>query len=200
VRSILIRHARRYSEWDVDDLYKLIHQAAMGSGHALTDESGVRDWLMQELAHLGSGPDESLIDPISPDGRIVRVHLRPFAMLHLQEEPLLQAFIRTAKAVSSSTERLTEYATVAVQLAEEGQFPFSGSRLIGHLARMRDNGFPAIHHSARYEQLYQPAYRVVAEEQLPKEIIAAAQHLAGADTDRAGFEVDGTGRGNRVYE
>jgi len=174
MRSILIDHARRYPLWEADDLYKLIHQAAMGSGHAVTDESSVRDWLMRELAHLGPGPDELLIDPISPDERIVRVHLRPFATLQLSEEPLLQAFIRTATEVSPSSESLVEFFGVASQLAKEGVLHFSDDQLTGHLAERRASGFKALHHSPRYKRLYQPAYRIVARDLLPKEIIAAA--------------------------
>jgi hypothetical protein len=174
MRTILIDHMRRYPDWAVDDLYKLIHQAAMGPEHALTDESAVRDWLTQELTHLVPGPDESLIDPVSPNGRIVRVHLRPFAKLRLQEEALLQAFIQTAKEVHPSTDRLAEYATVATELAEEGILPFTSGQITPYLAKLRESGFPAVHHSATYEHLYRPAYRVVTLELIPNEIIAAS--------------------------
>jgi hypothetical protein len=174
MRTILIDHACRYPHWEVNDLYKLIHQAAMGSEHIISNESIVRDRLMQEFAHLGPGRDEVLVDPISPDGRIVRIHLRPFALLQFQMEPLLQAFIRTAREVSPSTERLAEYAAVAIQLDKEGMLPFSGGLVTKYFVKMRANGFPAVHHSVKYEQLYQPAYRVVSRDLLPEEIVAAA--------------------------
>jgi hypothetical protein len=175
MRSILIDHARRYPQWAMDDLYKLIYQAAMGSEHGMSNESSTRDWLMQELAHLGPGPDEPLVDPISPDGCIVRVHLRPFAILQFQPEPLLQAFIRTAREVSPSQERLAEYAAAAIQLAEEGLLPFSVSLVTNSVADRRAQDFPAVHHSAHYRQLYRPAYRVILRDLLPMEVIAVAK-------------------------
>ena len=174
MRSILIDHARRYPQWKLDDLYKLIHQAAMGSEHSLRDETSARDWLKQELAQLGLGREEPLLDPISPDGRIVRVQLRPFALLQLPQEQLLQAFIHTAREFSPSTERLSEYCALAIQLAQAGMLPFNCGRIANYVARMRTSGFPAVHHSARYQQIYQPAYRVVLLYLLPKEIVAAA--------------------------
>jgi hypothetical protein len=174
LRTILIDHVRRYPQWTINDLYKLIHQAAMGSEHGMSNEAGMRDWLLQELAHLGPGPDEPLVDPISPGGRIVRIHLRPFKILQLQPEPLLQSFIRTAREVSPSTERLSEYAAVAIHLIEEGMLPFSVGLFANYMADMRLSSFPAVHHSAQYEQLYQPAYRVVSRDLVPNEIIAAA--------------------------
>ena len=173
MQTILIDHTRRYPEWEIEDLYKLIHQAAMGSEHAVTDEIGARNWLLQELTHLEHGLNEALIDPISPDSQIVRVHLRPFASQQFKAEPLLQAFIRTARAISPSKERLIEYASIATQLAREGQLPFKDAHMHAYFDQMRVAQFPAAHHSNRYEKLYHPAYRVVARELLPKEFIEA---------------------------
>lgn len=180
MRSVLIDHARRYPLWAVDDLYKLIHQAAMGAEHALSDLAEVGEWLMRELAHLDPGPSESLIDPISPDGQVVRVHLRPFAALQLEQGSLLRAFIRTAE-IPPSTDRLDDFAKVAIQLASEGYLPFAADQVRRYLAEQRDSGFPAVHHSREYQRSYKPAYRVMARLYLPEEILAAAQQLDGAD-------------------
>jgi hypothetical protein len=59
-------------------VYKLLHQAAMGSEHAAPEEALARAWLDRELSQMGPGPAEGVVDPISPDGEVVRVHLRPF--------------------------------------------------------------------------------------------------------------------------
>jgi hypothetical protein len=170
LRTILIDHVRRYPQWTINDLYKLIHQAAMGPEHLLSDKAGLRDRLNQELAHLSAGREELLVDPISPDGRIVRVHLRPFVQFQFQPEPLIQAFILTAREVTPSVEHLSEYAEVAIHLGGEGTLPFSAGQLTSFMTAMQTKGFPAVHHSRIYRQLYQPAYRVVLKELLPKEI------------------------------
>lgn len=174
MRSILEHHARRYPHWAIADLYKLIHQAATGSEHAVSDEAQARSWLKRELAQLGPGQDEPLLDPISPDGRIVRLHLRPFARRRLDPEALLQAFILTASAFPPSADRLLDYAAVAGQLAQEGLLPFSAEQISRYFSDWQADGFPAVHHSWRYTQDYQPAYRVVARELLPSEIVAVA--------------------------
>ena len=145
----------------------------MGSEHAVTDETGARDWLIQELTHLENGPNKSLIDPISPDSQIVRVHLRSFASHQFKTELLLQAFIRTARVFSPSIEKLIEYASIAIQLAREEKLPFKESQLHEYFDQMSVAQFPAAHHSKRYEKLYHPVYRVVARELLPKEFIEA---------------------------
>jgi hypothetical protein len=181
MRRILIAHATRYPKWALDDLYKLLHQAALGSGHALTDETQARQWLARELKALGSGPQEPLIDPISPDGQVVRVHLRPFVRTRLDTELLFGGFIRTASLFRGSDDGIVEYAQAAIDLAREGGLPFDSDEIVTLIADLRRSGFPAIHHSAAFEATYRPAYRVVVRDHLPSEIIAAASQLDGVD-------------------
>jgi hypothetical protein len=96
------------------DLYKLIYQAAMGPEHAVSDEAGARKWLLEEIRNLGSGPEEPLVDSISPDGGVVRVHLRPFVRAKADVEQLLDAFLYTAHEFHGSTQRLETYSKDAV--------------------------------------------------------------------------------------
>jgi hypothetical protein len=124
MRGVLLRHAERHPLWGLDDLYKLVHQAALGSEHAVTDERAARDWLVRELAGIGPGPDEPLVDPISPDGAIVCVHLRTSARLGLAPERLVQAFLRTAREFRGSVEAIERALTEAEHLARDGLLPF----------------------------------------------------------------------------
>lgn len=171
MRDILIDQARRYPRWALEDLYKLVHQAAMGSEHAVTDETHARAWLVRELADLRSGPDEPLLDPISADGLIVRVHLRPFVRVGLDSEALLAAFLRTGKEFRGSTERIEESFSEAGSLAREGLLAFGVADVRGLVARMRAVGFPAVRHSAVFQVEYRPAYRVVARAFLPRRLL-----------------------------
>ncbi|MEO0107700.1 MAG: hypothetical protein ABIK62_00815 [candidate division WOR-3 bacterium] len=175
--SILPSHAQRYPLWQIEDLYKLTHQAAFGSEHAIPSPSRARSWLVQELELLGSGPTEPLLDAISPGGDVVRVHLRPFRKAGLEPELLLQGFLRTAQGFKRSTDRLLGYAQIAEQLAREGRLSFAARQVRDYFERMMVRGYPAGHHSEQYAQEYRPAYRVVGREWLPDEIIAAAQRL-----------------------
>lgn len=159
---ILVAQYRRYPSLQIVDLYKLLHQASMGSEHAVSDEDGVRAWLERELATMGYGPEEPLVDDISPSGEIVRVHLRPYVEARHDPEKLLEAFLRTAREYRGCTERLQRYAEAAKQMAFAGLLPFQPDHVSDFVQRMEQQGFPAVHHSRIYERLYQPAYRVVA--------------------------------------
>ncbi len=160
--KILTHHLAHYPAMQVQDLYKLLHQAAMGSEHAVHDEQAVRNWLERELAEMGAGPDDPLLDPLSPDGAIVRVHLRPYTTAGKDPEILLQAFLRTANEWSGSAEKLMQYAAAAAQWAQASTGPIQRQEIETFFAGMEAQGFLAVHHSEGYVQLYRPAYRVVA--------------------------------------
>ncbi|HEU0296486.1 MAG TPA: hypothetical protein VFR47_27365 [Anaerolineales bacterium] len=156
IEAVLRSHLVRYPSMQIQDMYKLIHQAALGSEHAIASADGARQWLQRELTQMGSGPEESLIDPISPDGQIVRVHLRPFVAQGGDPEALLNAFIRTANEFHGSQQVLNAYWKAAVELQ---QFP--SPEMNEFIESMRLKKYPAVHHSADYESLYRPAYRVM---------------------------------------
>lgn len=162
LRELLVAHARRYPLWGLDDLYKLLHQAALGSEHASTSETEARRRLLRELAELGPGPEEPLVDPISPDGSIARVHLRPFARMGLDAGMLLAAFLRTAQESRGSSELIEFGLTEAARLAGEGALGFSEADIRRLEAEARGADFPAVHHTAGFVAAYRPAYRVVA--------------------------------------
>ena len=56
ISSILLDHQKRYPLWQIKDVYKLLHQAAMGSEHAVQDEDGVRSWMERELKEMEEVP------------------------------------------------------------------------------------------------------------------------------------------------
>jgi hypothetical protein len=168
-QQIVIEHARRYPWWVATDLYKLIYQAAMGSMHAVPEREEARSRLEQEIASLGEGPAEPLLDPIAPRGVIVRVHLRTLLKKGLPPEDLLTAFLTTANEFRGEEKALKTYLSQAVELAEHGLIHIRLRDLTRYLGLMSSAGYPPVHHSEEFNRAYHPAYRVVARRRLPKE-------------------------------
>lgn len=166
--AIVLAHLVRYPAMQLEDAYKLAHQACLGSEHAVRDRAHAERWLERELAQLGDGPQEPVVDPIAPDGRIARVHLRPFLAVGGDATELLDAFVRTANGFRGSHERLRSSWAIVEGLAADGSLPFSRADTEAFRRRMEDAGFPAVHHSAAYGAAYRPAYRVVARPFLPQ--------------------------------
>ena len=166
LQNIVLDHCSRYPELQVEDLYKLTHQAALGSEHAVKNIESARQWLLSELDQLPVTSEETLIDVISPDRSIVRIHLKPYIESDGDREDLLQAFIQTANYFSGSTDLLREYWWDIEGLVKEVEIPLQIESLKSFFERMEAHAFPAVHHSAQYKQSYQPSYRIIANEYL----------------------------------
>lgn len=152
------------------DVYKLLHQAAFGSEHAVSVPEAARRWLEQELSSLPPGPDEPLIDPICADRSVARVHLRPYLAGGFDPADLLAAFLRTAASPAWPSEILTADVDPDAAAAIDGALSLPGESLRSLLDRMRSSGFPPVHHSPPFVEAYRPAYRVVAARFLPESL------------------------------
>ena len=157
-------HAARYPDLEVEDLYKLLHQAVAGPAHAIENPDMAREWMKLEWANL-DGPleGEEAFEPLSADGRLVRLNLRPWRADGDSPEAVLNAFVRTAGTLPPDTARIR--AELDAISACSGRIaiglPIPASEVQSFFSDRAADGYPAIHHSENYRQAYQPAYRVV---------------------------------------
>jgi hypothetical protein len=166
VGQLLGDHFRRYPRMELADVYKLLHQAAMGPGHAVRDRAAALTWIESEAAALGAGPQEPVTDPISPDGKLARVHLRPYLDSKQKLERLLDAFVQTAQAHPAAPDKLAKFCGCLGDLAGAGGIPFSREEVESYFQGIAGAGYPVVHHSEAFREAYRPAYRVVAIEYL----------------------------------
>ena len=165
--NIVGQHVGRYPSLQPQDLYKLAHQACLGSGHAVPNPTAARHWLANELSNLGAGPAEPMLDPIAPDAGILRVHLRPFLAGGGDVGQLADAFVRTANEFRGSLVNLKDCWARVEMIAAAGLLPFPEAEVrdVGEQVEAMD--YPAVHHSDAFRAAYRPAYRVVAAAFLP---------------------------------
>ncbi len=163
IETVLRSHFSRYPALEIQDMYKLLHQAALGSEHAVSDHQSARNWLTRELAEMGKGPMEPLVDPISADGGIARIHLRPYIAAGHDPELLLAVFIRTGKEYQGEYRQFELFWQAAIDMRY-----FSAEKMEEFIQPLKKKGYPAVHHSSKFQKMYQPAYRVVATTFCPK--------------------------------
>ena len=161
INQLLSQHIARYPRMQFDDIYKLLHQAALGPGHAVKDAAVARAWLEKEAAELGPGPVEPEQDVISPDGRLARVHLRTWLAAGRSLDDLNRAFVATANSYPPSRERLEKFCGCLGDLAAAGGIPFVPQDVLAYFDRIAQASYPVVHHSKTYSDAYKPAYRVV---------------------------------------
>ena len=162
VSQLLTVHFERYPAMQLGDVYKLLHQSALGPGHAADNPAAARERLDQEIRALGSGSTELPQDIISPDGRLGRVHLRTYVEGGGNVRALHRAFVETANTYPGSPDKLAKFCGCLGDLAATGGIPFTHEDVVAYFEKIAQDGYPAIHHSEAFRKAYQPAYRVVA--------------------------------------
>ena len=158
-------HLASHSAAEAQDVYKLLHQAVMGPGHAIPDPGAVRSWLEREIASLQpSDHDDPLCEPIGGDPEMVRIHLRPYVEAGRDPVELLDAFVTSANLVKPEPDRLDALLHAAVEhLRNAGSADMAGT-LHALRAELLERGFTAVRHSQAFRQTYAPAYRIVTRE------------------------------------
>jgi hypothetical protein len=167
IGQLLGQHLQRYPRVELADIYKLLHQAAMGAGHAVRDPDTARAMLRSEAQSLGEGPPDPIADPISPDGKLARIHLRPYVAAARDLDALADAFVDTARRFPASPEKLAKFCGCLGDLADAQGIPFSRAHVSEYFDAIAAQGYPVVRHSDAYRSAYRPAYRVVLLELLP---------------------------------
>ena len=175
VEALIQAHVQRYLEADILDVYKLLHQAIFGPGHAITNQRAARDWLERESATLRPYGDDSLVESIHPEGKIVRVHLRPYLKAQGDLRKLLDGFLRSSREVQGDQAQMAAWWAIFQRLTEQGGLLANRfvARTVTLIGRTRAaESWPASHHSPPFDRAYHPAYRVVTAP-IAQEILSA---------------------------
>jgi hypothetical protein len=173
VGSIMVAfgaHLEEHPFAGAEDLYKFLHQAVFGPGHAIENREAAETWLRREIEDLGPPLEgEAACEALGGEPPLVRVNLRPFVAGGFDHEQLLEAFIVSAHRMRDDRRQMEVVMALAVkyvQCAGRGELAPELKTLSTELA---DKGYPSTHHSQAYVEAYRPAYRVVDE-------ALAAQH------------------------
>jgi hypothetical protein len=154
-----------HPEAEAADLYKFLHQAIYGPGHAIPDPDAAARWLDGELEDLGPPlVGEAACEVLGGRPILVRVNLRPFVTGGSDVTKLLDAFVATAGEVRGDSGQMGEAIEIVVRWLRSdsrGNLADALERLDAELA---PKGYPAIHHSEAYVEAYHPAYRVISSQ------------------------------------
>ncbi|MGC8874124.1 MAG: hypothetical protein ACP5SI_06705, partial [Chloroflexia bacterium] len=78
IGRLLDAHRGRHPAMGIQDVYKLLYQGVLGPEHLIPDPMRFAAHLREEYAAGHPGPGEVLWEPVRPDGRLGRLHLRAF--------------------------------------------------------------------------------------------------------------------------
>jgi hypothetical protein len=160
LEHILDWHLARYPLLGAGDVYKLLHQGVFGPAHFITDGDAARARVTAETATLEPRPGLPEVEPLDPDGRLVRVNLAPLIGQGRALDLLAELLCRTAAEVKGDARVMKARLKDAVSWAGE-VVPHLRAPLVALAADAERARFPAGHHTELYLLNYCPAYRVV---------------------------------------
>jgi hypothetical protein len=161
ISNLTSQHIARYPNLELIDLYKLLHQSALGASHASAADDILEKEFNVEWDNLTGVHVEPAIDPISPDGKIARIHLRSYLSQDYSKDDLLMAFIRTANAHNGSQEKLKKFCNCLRDLSKAKQLPFNPEDTEAFLNDVENKDYPTLRHSNIFKKEYEPSYRIV---------------------------------------
>jgi len=163
------------------DIYKCLHQAEFGVGHLINDTERFSHGLYREMLDaLGSSKktDTPMIEGISAEDRVLRIHLAPLAAGYSGDKwvlagQLAEVCFQSAVSIQGQVQNFLESLALFRELNAAGGWPMGRYRFVfpavwvdqflDDVKRLtaRLGQVPVFSHSERYRRLNSPAYRVV---------------------------------------
>ena len=180
IRVFINRQMQTYPKSRLLDIYKSCFQDYMGAEHLVSDRQRVKAYLDEELNTTSL--DDLMpwyYEPCGIEGNYVRVSLRTVKEGIIQENLLLDAFIRSASnkerpSVDSWREQWHKIIGTIEQMnlnlpsySEDKQF----------IDSILSAGKYAISHSPEYREAYHPHYRIVERNIFEREIKPKIERL-----------------------
>lgn len=163
LRQLIMGHIIRRPEMEAQDVYKLLYQGVYGVGHILSDRAWDRLIEESESINIDDHQEEPLTEPVSPDGAMIRVNLRPYLRQQMNLEKLYEAMKISADIPGDDDKFLGFWQEFKVMVREE-KLELSWKNIGEIDLSLSDEGPKPRHHTQVYRMAYYPAYRVVKKQ------------------------------------
>lgn len=186
-RQMLLGHAARFPQAELQDYFKYLYQSAFGCEHLAGDRQAAEERIRREAAESLPETDE----PVELlDGPYCRVSL---GVLRdgLTPGTLAGLFCASAAHHPEGRETLEEKLRVLLDVINAGEILPGIAHAADAVEKWRGEGFPALHHSERFRSLYAPAYRVIRADYAGYLPVFAAIDRQMAGAGRVTVAIDG---------
>lgn len=171
VRTLIEEHLARRPGMEPRDVYKLFYQGVRGPEHLITDSKSFIERLRGEWDALESVEDEPLWESIRPDNSLLRLNLRPLKATGGDLDGVAAACLETGRRSWGTQAELRLAWNGFITACREPSWPgLDPEDVEAFTSQLAEKGFPPVHHSERYRNLYQPAYRLIAADVWSSEV------------------------------
>ena len=163
--NLVISHMSKYPVMEVQDVYTLIYQGAMGAAHLSTDASGFEELLIKEFEEANADEKQALWETIRPDGELVRVHIAALKARGGQPQALSTLCMWTASIFKGDKVDLMDGWDTFQYLCRYNRLrKFPEVEISQFTKWAQKNKYPSTRHSTAFRDAYHPHYWLVRRE------------------------------------
>jgi hypothetical protein len=163
--NLVISHMNRYPAMEVQDVYTLIYQGAMGAGHLSADAGGFEERLIKEFEEAKADEKQALWETIRPDGELVRVHIAALKARGGKPQALSTLCLWTASIFEGDEVDLKDGWDTFQHLCSDNRLRKFQEKEISEFTQWaQKNKYPSMRHSTAFRDAYRPHYRLVRRE------------------------------------
>ena len=172
IRQSVKRQLELYPESTLRDLYKNFFQDRFGPGHIIADNSAADRYLRYEL-NSADGFEGLDYEPTGYEGRFYRVNLGVIADGRVPYDKYFDAFVRSVNGITpiSIEEWSKEWHEIDSVIMTMGLDLENMAHDRAEIKALIDGGDYVMHHSQRFNDHYQPHYRIIERTIFENEIL-----------------------------
>ncbi len=167
--EILQAQLRIHADVQLQDICKLLYQAAFGCEHLAFQVESVEECLWTEYHDPPTFTGrEPLVERIDPTNVMCRVNIRPYKAAGGTYDCFRTAFLQSLERMGNGQERFWTLWDALSGLVINHALPFSPEEFKRFEKRHLNNDWlPAFHHSEAFRSANKPCYRVIRIAYLP---------------------------------
>ena len=163
--KLVISHMNRYPAMEVQDVYALIYQGAMGAVYLSADAGGFEERLIKEFEEAKTDEKKPLWETIRHDGELLRVHISALKARGGQPQALSTLCLWTASIFEGDKVDLMDGWDTFQHLCRDNRLrKFPEKEIFEFTKWAQKNKYPSARHSTTYRDAYDPHYRLVRRE------------------------------------
>lgn len=172
IRQSVEHQLELYPESTLRDLYKNFFQDRFGPGHIIADNSAADRYLRYEL-NTAEGFEGLDYEPTGYEGRFYRVNLGVIADGRVPYDKYFDAFVRSVNGITpiSIEEWSKEWHEIDSVIMTMGLNLENMAHDRTEIKALIDGGDYVMHHSQRFNDHYQPHYRIIERTIFENEIL-----------------------------
>ncbi|MCD6577141.1 MAG: hypothetical protein J7K66_03905 [Anaerolineaceae bacterium] len=160
--NLVISHLNRYPAMEVQDVYTLIYQGAMGVDNYSADAGVFEERLIKEFEETTADEGQALWETIRPDGELVRVHIAALKARGGKQQVLSTLCMWTASVFRGDKEDLQDGWDTFQRLCRDNRLrKFPENEIYEFTEWVKKNEYPSTRHSIAFRDAYHPHYRLV---------------------------------------